>query len=92
MARHRRTFSADFKAKVALEAARGERSLSELASAYGIHPTQITQWRGYLTDHAPELFAGTVGNAEAKQQELIDKLYQQIGQLSVELEWIKKKS
>ncbi|MEP7220175.1 MAG: transposase [Bacteroidota bacterium] len=91
MARQRRTFSAEFKAKVALEAARGERTLGELASLYSIHPNQIAQWRTVLTDRASDLFAASAITAEAKQQELINTLYQQIGQLSVELGWLKKR-
>ncbi|MEO6045932.1 MAG: IS3 family transposase [Candidatus Kapaibacterium sp.] len=91
MARQRRTFSAEFKAKVALEAARGERTLGELASLYSIHPNQIAQWRTVLTDRASDLFSATAITAEAKQQELINTLYQQIGQLSVELGWLKKR-
>ena len=81
-----------FKAKVALEAVRGEKTLSQIASEYGVHANQIGQWKKRLLEELPGLFSdrrrreGKEGEAEA------DELYRQIGQLKVELDWLKKKS
>lgn len=91
MAKTRRQFTADFKARVALEALRGEFSLSELATRHRVHPNQIGQWRKHLNEHVKEIFLSGTGSADQQQQELIDSLYQQIGQLTVELEYLKKR-
>jgi transposase-like protein len=91
MARKRQQFTADFKAKVALEAIRGERTVSELASRYKVHPNQIGQWRKHLQAHIAEVFASGRSSPEEQQKELVDTLYQQIGQLTVELEYLKKR-
>jgi transposase len=81
-----------FKAKVALAAIKGDRSLSELASQFGVHPTQIGRWRQRLLDGAPELFED--GRQRDKSKEAIDQdeLYAQIGRLQMEVEWLKKKA
>jgi transposase-like protein len=87
----RKQHSAEFKAKVALEAAKGQRTVSELATQYKIHPSQITQWKKQLLDNASTVFTrGRVAGA-TEQEGLINTLYQQIGQLTVEVEWLKKK-
>lgn len=91
MAQKRKQFTADFKAKVALEAIRGERTVSELASRHKVHPNQIGQWRKHLQAHIAEVFAAGRSSPDQQQQELVDALYQQIGQLSVELEFLKKR-
>lgn len=84
--------SAEFKAKVALEAIRGERTANEIASAYGIHPTQLAQWKKTAVTELPNIFADKRVRADQDQEALRDRLYQQIGQLKVELDWLKKKS
>jgi len=91
MARKRRSFSSAFKAKVALAATRGDRSTAELASKFGIHTSQVTAWKKQLLSGAPELFAdgrSRQDDASAEEQEL----YEQIGRLKMEVEWLKKKS
>lgn len=79
------------RAKVALEALKGEKTIAELSSEYGIHSTQIRQWKQELIERAAELFARP-GNAMARQQEdITDKLHKTIGELTVENKWLKKK-
>ncbi len=92
MERQRKQYTAAFKAKVALEAVKGQRTVQELASNYGIHPNQITNWKKQLVAEAAEIFtrSGVHGN-EAVEQEKAE-LYQQIGKLQVELDWLQKKS
>ena len=88
----RRTHDAAFKAKVALEAVKGEKTLAQLAGEYGVHPNQIGQWRTKLLKELPALFSERGHRAEQDHEELEAELYRQIGQLKVELEWLKKKS
>jgi transposase len=83
---------AAFKAKAALEAVKGEKTLTQLASEYGIHPNQIGQWKKRLLKELPTLFSGDKSRQEKERGDLEDELYRQIGQLKVELEWLKKKS
>ncbi len=91
MARKRRNFSAAFKAKVALAAARGDRTTAELASKYGVHSSQITAWKKQLLAGVPELFADRRSRPdEASADE--ESLYEQIGRLKMEVEWLKKKA
>ena len=87
----RRQHSPEFKAKVAVAALRGDRTLSELASTFGIHPVQITQWKKQALAELPEVF-GQRRDREAEDHEALKAaLYQEIGQLKVELDWLKKK-
>lgn len=90
--RKRRAHDAAFKAKVALEAVKGEKTLAELAGEYGVHPNQIGQWRKKLLKELPTVFSERGRRQERDQEELEAELYRQIGQLKVELEWLKKKS
>ena len=92
MQNKRRNHSAAFKAKVALAAAKGDKTIAELASEYQIHPTQIAQWKNQLLKSLPEIFSRRRQNSQQQQDELMAQLYQQIGQLKVELDWLKKKS
>lgn len=92
MAQHRRLHSAQFKAKVALEAIRGIKTSSELASEYGVHPVQISHWKKQALEGMNQIFCDKRKKAEEDDQDLKDRLYQQLGQLQVELEWLKKKS
>lgn len=87
----RKKHDPNFKAKVALEAAKGEKTLAELSSQYGVHPNQITNWKRHLLDELPEIFKNK-NKKDHKAQELQNVLYQEIGQLKVELDWLKKKS
>ena len=89
MARKRRRFSADFKAKVALEAIKGQKTVAELAGEYEVHANQITQWKKQLLESLPEVFGR---RRELEAADLVDRLYREIGRLKVELDWLKKKS
>ena len=89
----KRVHSASFKAKVALEALRGEKTLSELAVQYGVHPVQISRWKKEFLDRAPEIFSdGSVKSREAELQRELDEAHRQLGQAKVELDWAKKKA
>ena len=92
MGKNRRTLDAAFKAKVALEAARGEKTIAQLASQYEVHPNQIGQWKKKLLKELPALFSDHRKAEENGREELESELYRQIGQLKVELDWLKKKS
>jgi len=88
----RRNHSAQFKVKVSLAAAKGQKTIAELAKEYQVHPTQIVQWKKQLMDSLPEIFSVRRKKEEQEQELLTNELYQQIGQLKVELDWLKKKS
>lgn len=88
----RKQHSGAFKAKVALEAIKAQRTISELASEYGVHPNQITKWKKQAMDGLASIFSNHKEKAEKKSRQLESELYKQIGQMKVELDWIKKKS
>jgi transposase-like protein len=92
MQTQRKRYSAEFKARVALEALKGHKTINELASLYGVHPTQITHWKHRLQKEVPQLFSARRDKREQDQEALQAQLYQQIGQLKVELDWLKKKA
>jgi transposase-like protein len=92
MTAKRKRHSAEFKAKVALEAFKGIKTVNELAADFSVHPGQISQWKKQLTDALPSLFNSTSKRSSSADQKLVDNLYQQIGQLKVELDWLKKKT
>jgi len=87
----RRQHPPAFKAKVALEAVKEEKTITELASVYQVHPTQIKQWRDILLANLNELFSGKYKSRDKEQAELLTSLYEQIGKLKVEADWLKKK-
>lgn len=92
MARKRRKFSPSFKAKVALEAIREQRTISELAQKHKLHVTQINLWKKQLLDSAEEVFDnGQPGSKQVSDEPDAAELYEQIGRLKVQLEWLKKK-
>lgn len=86
----RKRYSIEEKTKIAIEAIKGQKTLNELAAEYGVHPSQITQWKRQALDEVPNAFAGGRGRREKSDEELVAALYQQIGQLKVELDWVKK--
>jgi putative transposase len=91
MAKKRRKHSDAFKAKVALEAVKGVRTLSELSAAFKVHPTVIAHWKRQLVDGAAGVF-GQGGSSPAKsEEELTAPLYEEIGRLKMEADWLKKK-
>lgn len=92
MSVHRKRYSANLKAKVALEAIRGQKTANEIAAEYGVHPTQIAQWKKQALDGLPDLFSTRASDQRKTEEELIASLYQQIGQLKVQVDWLGKKS
>jgi len=87
----RRGYDGAFKAKVALEAIKGEKTIAQLSSEFGVHANQIGQWRKQLLKELPNLFSDRRKKQDGKQEDLISELYRQIGQLKVEVDWLKKK-
>ena len=96
MSRERRKHSPAFKAKVALEAMKGERTVAELAARFEVHPNQIQTWKKALADGAAAIFDHGNGTNKGKEQKnndaLVARLYQQIGQLKVERDFLEERS
>ncbi len=92
MGAKRRRIEAGVKAKVALAAMRGDRTTSQLVSQFGVHSTQIGQWKRRLLDGAAELFFDNRRREVQDQDALIAELYEQIGRLQMEAAWLKKKA
>jgi putative transposase len=92
MSRNRRRFSAEFKFEVALEAAKGLKTLSELSSQFGVHPNQISGWKRELLENGVTVFSHPSTRQQREQEALQSELYEQVGRLKMELEWLKKKA
>jgi transposase-like protein len=92
MSKRRRRYSADYKFKVALEAARETKTLAEIASETGVHPNQISQWKGQLLENGAHMFSPNGAQQQREVEKLEAELYEQIGRLKMELEWLKKKA
>jgi putative transposase len=94
MPRQRKVHTAAFKAKVALAAVKEVETASQLASLHGVHPTQIHQWKKQLVDGAEGVFSAGPGakRAQVEEQCSTAELFEQIGRLKMELEWLKKKA
>ena len=88
----RKHYTAKFKAQVALSAVREEKTLSELSSEYGIHANQIVRWKKELLNRADEVFSREADQRTQDVEVREAELFRQIGQLKVELDWLKKKS
>lgn len=88
----RKRFEKEFKAKVALAALKEDRTLAELASHFGVHGVQISQWKRQALSGLAEIFSGKQGNRRADQDGLVAELYQKIGELEMQKDWLKKKS
>lgn len=88
----RKVFSGEFKAKVALEAIRGVRTVNEIAQEFGAHPTQVGQWKKELLEQAGSLFEAKRGPKPVDESANPERLYSEIGRLKMELDWLKKKS
>ena len=88
----KKSFSTEFKAKVALQALKGQRTLNELATEFDVHPTQIHAWKKQLLDGSTAIFSGDKQKVCDQHEVERDKLYTQIGKLQVELDWLKKKT
>jgi len=92
MANMRTKRTSEFKAKVALAAIRGDQTVTELASLYKVHPNQITNWKRQAQDQLVAAFDSKKTKSLKTEEKLKEELYRQIGQLKVELDWLKKKS
>lgn len=92
MVKSRRRHNAEFKTKVVLQMLEGNKTLSELSGEYGIHPAQLTQWRRIFLERVPEIFSAKSSRKEKECKSREEELYKKIGQLQVELDWLKKKS
>src|SRR5918911_5677842 len=92
MSTQRKQYSADLKARVALAALKGLKTVNELASTYGVHPTQIAHGKHRLPKEMPDIFSARRAKREQDPEAFQAQLYQQIGQLKVELDWVKKKA
>jgi len=92
MARKRKSHTAALKAQVALAAVKGDKTISELASLHGVHPTLIHTWKKHLVEGAEELFHSGARSTSAEHEALQAQLYEQIGRLKTELDWLKKKA
>ena len=88
----RKNHDSTFKAKVALEAIKGEKTMAQISSEYGVHANQIRQWRQRLLEEMPGVFSDRRQKKDKQSEEMTAELYRQIGQLKVELDWLKKKS
>lgn len=91
MGRKRQNYSKQFKAKVALEAVKGVETLTELASRYKVHPNQIGQWKRQLVESAPQVFERGASGRAADEESLTGPLYQEIGRLKMEVDFLRKK-
>jgi len=87
----RRRFSAAFKAEVALEALRGHKTINEIASERTVHPNQVMGWKKQAAQGLPEVFSEGHGRGAKEDEQLVERLYEQIGRQKVELDWLKKK-
>jgi len=92
MTKKRKRYSGEFKFRVALEAAKGVKTLNELAREYEVHPNQISQWKGELLKQGASVFSPQQARQQREQEALQAELYEQIGRLKMELEWLKKKA
>jgi len=88
----RKQHSKEFKAKVALEALKGQKTANEIAAEYGVHPSQINTWKKRVLEALPEAFSGGQERDAAQREAEQDRLYQQIGKLQMEVDWLKKKT
>ena len=91
MSTKRKTHSPEFKAKVAVEAIKGMKTASELASQHLVHPAQISTWKKQALEAVPEAFRRGRQKSQASEEQLTAPLYEEIGRLKMELDWLKKK-
>ena len=92
MAATRRQHTGEFKAKVAVAALKADKTVNELAAQFQVHPLQVSQWKKQAVEGLPAVLTDRRRGPDKDGQQLVDTLYQQIGQLKVELDWLKKKS
>ena len=87
----RKSFSNEFKAKVAMEALKGEMTMAQLSSKYGVHSNQVQAWKKVLKEGVGDLFRGSKKKTVKQQKQMIEDLYTNVGKLQVENNWLKKK-
>jgi transposase len=87
----RKTYTPIFKSQVALEALKENESLGQLAAKFEVHPTQIQKWKSQLKESLPDVFTNGINQELRQKDDLIEKLYNQVGKLTLELNWLKKK-
>lgn len=90
MSRKRRTYSNELKFKVVIEALKGQRQISEIASEFDVHPQQITNWKQQFLEQGASVFLKKPDNKTKELQDEQEELYKKIGQQQVELDWLKK--
>jgi transposase-like protein len=88
----RKRYDSRFKAQVVLEALKNQRTMAQIASEYGVHTNQITKWKRRVLDELPGIFSNRRERDQRDNEALQAELYRQIGQLKVELDWLKKKA
>lgn len=86
----RKQYPKEYKARVALEAMKGEKTIAEISSEYEVHSTMVTKWKKHLQENMGEIFTRK-NDREPSDRELIENLYKQIGRSQVEIDWLKKK-
>jgi len=91
MAIKRKRFSAEFKSRVAIEALKELQTINELASRFGVHSNQISLWKKQLREKVPEIFSDRRRKSNQADEVLKARLYEEIGRLKIELDWLKKK-
>ena len=90
--RQRRNFSAEMKSRIALEAIKGQKTIQEIASHYGVHPNQVTNWKRQAVEGMSAVFADRRSRPDTSEETVKAELYQQIGEMKMELDWLKKRS
>ena len=88
----RKKHSKELKARIALDAIKGQKTMSELTSEYGVHANQISRWKKQSLDAAPDVFTQGKDKEAEKQEVEQDRLYKKVGQLQIEVDWLKKKT
>ena len=88
----RKTFSSEFKAKVAIAALKGQQTVNEIAAEFGVHPTQVNSWKKQLLESSVDVFSKGKQKREQDFERERDQLFNQIGRLKVEVDWLKKKT
>ena len=87
----RKKHSKELKASIALDAIKGQKTISELASEYGVHSNQIGRWKKQLLESAPDIFTRGKDKETEKKEVERDRLYKKVGQLQIEVDWLKKR-
>jgi putative transposase len=91
MSGQRKRHTAQFKFQIAVEAIKNDQTVNQLASKHGLHPSQISQWKRQLLDEGATVFSTTTAQHQRQQETLQAELYEQIGRLKMDLEWLKKR-